>query len=43
MSILVYVYVPNLFIKDHFLYYLHNNLIELLVYHADIFEAVFLL
>jgi hypothetical protein len=31
----------NLFIKNSFLCYLHNNLIELLVYHTEIFEAFF--
>lgn len=31
----------NLFIESPFLCYLHNNLIELLVYHTEIFEAFF--
>jgi hypothetical protein len=35
------IYVHNLFIKNPFLCYLHNNLIELLVYHTEIFEAFF--
>jgi hypothetical protein len=35
------IYVPNLFIKNHFLCYLHNSLIELLVYHTENFEAFF--
>jgi hypothetical protein len=37
----VSTYVPNLFIKNPFFCYLHNNLIELLVYHTEIFEAFF--
>jgi len=35
------IYLPNLFIKNPFLCYLHNNLIELLVYHTENFEAFF--
>jgi len=31
------IYVSNLFIKYPFLCYLHNNLIELLVYHTENF------
>jgi hypothetical protein len=34
-------YVPNLFIKNPFLCYFFNNLIELLVYHIKIFEKFF--
>ena len=35
------IYVHNLFFKNPFLCYLHNNLIELLVYHTESFEAFF--
>jgi hypothetical protein len=32
------IYLPNLFIKNPFLYYLHNNLIELLVCRTEILK-----
>ena len=35
------IHVPNLFIKNPVWCYLQNNLIELLVYHPEIFEAFF--